>query len=323
MELDAFAKRLRDLKTKTADDQREASEHVRFGAILLGALLAGVAQFVQLSPPLMPWVHAVGVGGAVLAFIGGYWVYRADRHAAQSLELADEAIEAARASERRHRLERSEALEAFAAIRDEHLHQRQLFAATAILREGIERAIAHLPCPSVDEVLKKILKGCLRTLLACLRCEAGERWTLTVYREQGGILRGAAAFTVDREEDDVSPREWAIGEGYAGAAFARDREVVLHDAQNPSVLALLHVPTDKLRPQDAAKYRSLAAVPVRVAGIDRPWGVVIATSDKLGRFDSSETGEGAISAQAIRMVAGMIALLAAAEIKVCHGENKN
>ena len=124
-----------------------------------------------------------------------------------------------------------------------------------------------------------------------------------------------AAFTVDREEGEVKAREWPPGQGYAGAAFARDREVILADAQTPQVLSMLNVPMDLARPEDGSKYRSVAAVPVRVAGLDPPWGVVIATSDRIGRFDPGETGPGAVGAQAIRVLSGMLAILVAASRK--------
>jgi GAF domain-containing protein len=76
----------------------------------------------------------------------------------------------------------------------------------------------------------------------------------------------------------------------------------------------MHVPAINRRADDGTRYRSVAVVPIRVAGNAKPWGVVISTSDRRDRFDNDPHSLGAISAQAIRLFAGMIALVAAAQI---------
>ena len=139
---------LRRLKKSTADDHRTASTWVKFGMGLVGALVAGACQFIIVSDTYMPWVRAIGIGGAVLAFFAACWTGIADRHAAESLELADQVVNRARKLELEADGNRRDTRIAFDAVRDEHLHQRQLLAVTSLLREGVERAIRDFPLQS-------------------------------------------------------------------------------------------------------------------------------------------------------------------------------
>ncbi len=286
--------------------------------VLVGALVAGACQFIKLDEQYMPWVQAAGIFGALLAFIGGFWINRADRHASEALQVADQALERAQLIEANAERVRRQAQQEFGVLRSQFERTRQLTGLTNILREGIEKAITQLPTQNIKTDIDKLLRGVNRAILGSLGCKAGERWTLTIYREEDGVLVDMAVATVDLVAQlvPVPVRNWRVGHGFAGAAYDRDREIVLADAQTPSVLAMLNVPEGMLRTDDAIKYRSVAAVPIRVAGLEKPWGVVIATSDKPGRFDPSDNTEGALSAEAIRIFAGMLALLVAAELKV-------
>lgn len=312
MTLGAIKNGVRDIKRLVVKDHVKATRTVRFWMVAVGALTAGAAQFVDFGDKWEPWVRAGGVFGVILAFFGGYWTSKADEHALNALQKAEEAIDQGEAAEAAVEKLRNDVRSQFAEIRDESLHQRQLHALWNLLREGVEWAIRS-PETETHDAIDRLVKGAYRTLLACLRYDAGERWTITIYREEHGQLKSCAAFTVDRGAETVPVREWPVGQGFAGAAFARDKEVVLADAQAPNVLAVLNM-GGKEKDGDDTKYRSIAAVPIRVALHGSPWGVVIATSDKTGRFSEAKRGAGALNAEAVRLVAGMIALLVAARL---------
>lgn len=314
MSLDRIEREVRRLTKLTAEDQRAASSLVKYGMVLLGAGMAGAAQFMETPTDGVAWNRVIGFIGVFLAFFGGVWSNRADRHSSVALHQADEAVKEAKTAQTVADALRTETRIQFERIRRQHAQLRQMQGLTNILREGVERVIVG-PDGDIKADVKKLLLGAYRSLLASMRCEAGERWTVTIYQEVDGVLVSLAACTVDRGEEDVAVRQWPVGEGFAGAAYSRDQEVVLADAQAANVLAVLNVPQGRIKPGDGAKYRSVAAIPIRVASQGRPWGVVIATSDQLGRFDTNDGGEAAMSTQAIRILAGMVALIVAAEIR--------
>jgi hypothetical protein len=61
------------------------------------------------------------------------------------------------------------------------------------------------------------------------------------------------------------------------------------------------------RPYDNDRYRSMVAVPIKVDGMEKPWGVVAATNDKTAHFNPP-FGSGPKPDEGARALAGMIAL---------------
>lgn len=87
-------------------------------------------------------------------------------------------------------------------------------------------------------------------------------------------------------------REWGRGEGHVGKAFVDQRTIVTGDAQHPDAEPFSSVPTGKERTYDATAYRSFASVPIGplLAEDLRPYGVLVATSDRVGRFGRENSG---------------------------------
>ena len=87
-------------------------------------------------------------------------------------------------------------------------------------------------------------------------------------------------------------REWARGEGHVGKAFVDQRMIITGDAQHPDAEPFSAVPLVKERPYDRATYRSFASVPIGplLTGDGRPYGVLVATSDRVGRFSRENAG---------------------------------
>lgn len=63
------------------------------------------------------------------------------------------------------------------------------------------------------------------------------------------------------------------------------------------------------RDYDSDRYRSIAAVPIRVGGREKPWGVIVATNDRFGHFGLGDA-IGPQNEEAVRLLAGMVALAA-------------
>jgi len=59
---------------------------------------------------------------------------------------------------------------------------------------------------------------------------------------------------------------------------------------------------------DPVRYRSIGAVPIRLAASDPPWGVVVATSSRPGHFAGKNKLGGVQPEEDIRALAGMVAL---------------
>ncbi len=87
-------------------------------------------------------------------------------------------------------------------------------------------------------------------------------------------------------------REWGRGEGHVGKAFVDQRVIITGDAQHPDAEPFSAVPPTKEKGYDRALYRSFASVPIGplLAEDDRPYGVLVATSDRVGRFGRDNSG---------------------------------
>lgn len=107
-------------------------------------------------------------------------------------------------------------------------------------------------------------------------------------------------------------REWGRGEGHVGKAFVDKRVIITGDALSRDAEPFSTVPPSKERDYDKALYRSFASVPIGplLEGDGRPYGVLVATSDRVGRFDRGNAG-------ILEQIAGAIAsLLIAGELDI-------
>lgn len=96
-------------------------------------------------------------------------------------------------------------------------------------------------------------------------------------------------------------------------AYASGIEVVEPDLWSESNEARVVAP-HLSRPHDRLRYRSIVAVPIKVNFLERPWGVVVATSDRKGHFSQSDARGGVRTVEAARSVAAMVALA----VEVCN-----
>ena len=114
-------------------------------------------------------------------------------------------------------------------------------------------------------------------------------------------------------------RSWASGEGHIGLAFARGQEIVFSDASRDELKAVLGTNGSNYKPDDSVNYRSLASLPISLNG-EEPIGVIIATSDVVGRFKNEYELEERDwdRIEVLRQAAGFLAILY--EMQQNHGK---
>lgn len=311
MNLERRARRITRLFRISAETQVRIWFATRLILVVGGVAMVSIAQFLDSPVEGVPWNKVMGFVGGGLAFAGGVLDLFTTRTTPDALNEAREALEDARQAQSSMANIRRDIAAQTAEIAVQYRRLQKLLGFTSVLREAVERAVTNRAPVETD--INRLLGAICRPLLGALGCEGDERWTLNVYFKTGRTLRSIAFVNADRTEATTSAREWAPGEGYVGACYSSEHEIILADAQSPEALKMLNVPARKQRPEDAVHYRSVAAVPIRIAGRVRPWGVVVATSDRLRRFDSDPQGVGAMGAQAVRLLAGMIAILVASD----------
>lgn len=80
-------------------------------------------------------------------------------------------------------------------------------------------------------------------------------------------------------------RSWGRGQGHVGKAFVDRKPIVTGDAGHPDVKQLCGAPASLEAEYDQLAYRSFASVPILAATQESPYGVLVATSDVVDRFD--------------------------------------
>ena len=211
---------------------------------------------------------AVLIGGLVFAFV--------DEGAPETIARALAAIEGARTRDL-----------TITELEAEFRWITQLYGTAKALREFVEAA------PDVGaEEAKNALMGTLSALLDMVVAQkdvlfgmTDERWNFAIYLYEptGDQLKCLICRRPIRAEETAPHRAWQSGEGHVGLAFSRGEELVASDTADPQIEQLFRGHGAKHRDDDTIRYRSIASIPIRTRG-DNPWGVLVATSDRAGRF---------------------------------------
>lgn len=114
-----------------------------------------------------------------------------------------------------------------------------------------------------------------------------EIWNFAIYRHDNKA--GALVPIWRRKHEDIPTlglgRSWAVGTGHVGKAFADKRAIITANAADPMVSDLMSAPETNRRDYDQKIYRSFAAIPIQIGGLEgRPLGVVVGTSSAECRF---------------------------------------
>lgn len=268
---------------------------------VIGAALAGFARFLNGAPGLV-----LTVIGLMMSVVFGLLVGWADY---RKLELSREARRAMRIADQS--LARADA---FAASLDNEVRHRQgredRLEASALMREAMATAVASEL--EMGDAADMMLDTAKLRLVAAFRFDAAEYWAVTVFREDPdeAEMTKIAALWNDATTSAEPGRSWKKGEGFTGVAWRNESPVIVPDMQSPGMAETYPVPQHKFRNHDRQRYRSAASYPVVVEGA--VWGVVTATSDRVGRFDLA-TPDGSEAARTVADIAAHIGLLATIE----------
>ncbi|NBB71388.1 MAG: GAF domain-containing protein [Alphaproteobacteria bacterium] len=276
---------------------------VQIGLVLVGTSVVAVAQLLPYTLPA-PWhgvITVVGIAGAAAALLGGVVLNVIDRNTADVLA-------AAFASERRgDELEREADREADRAWFNASLY--------SIARTGIELVEA---APRAETIERDVAEGLAYELSELIVYQKGdllgigdEEWSVSIfiYEPRADELVPVVSRRRSVSQERAEHRRWPRDAGHCGRAFTTRNVLVCPDATDPSESQYFLAPMGLRRQSDAELYRSFASVPI-LRGSGDAIGVVVATSDRVGRFQRVETESGELDRiEPLRLLAGMVALL--------------
>lgn len=122
-----------------------------------------------------------------------------------------------------------------------------------------------------------------------------EAWSFAVYLYSA---RRDVLVPVWRKKAEAHPspqtsrgREWGRGEGHVGKAFVDCKPIITGNAFDPEAAQFSTLPQGRELPHDRV-YVSFASVPIGpiLAEDGRPYGVLVGTSDRPGRFNRDNAG---------------------------------
>lgn len=193
------------------------------------------------------------------------------------------------------------------------LDQRRLalISANASMREALEQALL-VPAANVEGSAMAMLEVAKRMILASIDFKIDEQWAISVFRVVDDRLERIAAIRADQLQPPQEARTWKKNEGFVGQAWSSEKHVIVEDGTLPHVLDQFDVPHDLRRPYDAERYRSMAAIPIRLGDPVEIWGVVAASTNYPGRFRRDPGNKQTQSVDTVRLIARMTGLAAAA-----------
>ena len=107
-------------------------------------------------------------------------------------------------------------------------------------------------------------------------------------------------------QDELAPhRSWQPGDGHVGIAWQRDEELVAADMRDPQIEPYFRAKRE-YKSDDGERYRSIASIPIRIANA-QPLGVLVATSDHIGRFKPNSSGNDSV--EPLRLLASTLAMM--------------
>ena len=167
-----------------------------------------------------------------------------------------------------------------------------------------------------DEDAKKataatMLRRSITSIRSAVDYHATDFFTVSIFRREADRMVRIAAEWTNPDLAGNGGRDWKKGQGYTGGAWHRaetnpNGDVVLSDTTLEHIAQ--EYPVDGRDPNRERHYKSVAAIPILIRHNNEVWGVVTATSDRVGTFD--RTGPGLQNVEMIRDIARIAALLA-------------
>ncbi|MEO8722148.1 MAG: hypothetical protein ABI395_01315 [Sphingobium sp.] len=289
---------------KQARRFKNASLFVKLVLVAGFSAIAGVAQFFQFPSSGPESSQVIGIIATIVVATGAIFIMITEQDATEQLALAQAAIEAAR--------EAQSQFDILDQIADDTSRLIELFQALSVMRGAIERLTA-LNSPDEDEVADRLLKSAERSLAIAMAFDQADLWTIGVYRavpcpdEQNRALLKCVAHKRAIVCEVSEARVWKEGTGIMGVSYANSDEIIVPDLQIEGMRAVFGTSANTQRDYDQERYRSMIAVPIKVHGMVKPWGVVTATSDRVSHF-SYDGAPGVRTDEGARVLANMIAL---------------
>jgi hypothetical protein len=283
---------------------RSGTLFVKITLIAFFSAIVAVAQFLQFGKDGPDAGQVTGILASLVVLIGSVFVLITEQDASEDLALAQEALEAARDTEAQY--------EFIEELFSDNARLIELFQALLVLRGAIEHLAAN---PHVDEnqVVANLLKVCERSLAIAMNFAQSDQWTIGIYKaipssaEPGKIDLKCIAHKRAIECDVDEARVWREGTGIMGVAYSNHDEIIVPDLQAEGMRTVFGSAANEQRDYDVERYRSMVAVPIKVEGMDKPWGIVTSTTDQVGHFSQSNA-KGVRTDEGVRILSGMVAL---------------
>lgn len=305
----SISERVSSLFEERARRFKRASLFVKSMFVAAGSAVMGVTQFLQVGPEeTLTATQVVGIAASVVVFAGAVFVLFTEDDASEELATARRASEELR--------EAQDAIEAYSLYDEIIDKQISLYQTLVVMRGVIERAV--VTGDTLPDVVQKLLQLTNRLLPVALGFAQADQWTICIYRavpnHAGRDKLVCAAHNRAIMCEIAEARDWEEGVGVSGIAYANRQEVIVPNMHAAGLGSVFNIAAGA-RDYDGDRYRSMAVVPIKVDGQQKPWGVVVATNDRYNHFTLDED-VGLQTAEAVRAVSGMVALAVA----VCKSE---
>ena len=276
--------------------------------VVSGSILAGMGKLSGIADPHASWMAGVGLAMvAVGSIFIGVFDFRRSRlttQAKDALAVAGQFV--AERDEFQRQLETVEALDK---------RRRFLLIAVQQMHEAVERMPHGTPLVTVIETM---LDAGSADLAGAIGFDAGEKWALAIFQRvkdpDGGkteVLSRIVVHSADRQRENKpgnSPRNWKKKEGFAGACWQHDDEVIEADMRVPEVAAQYFASKNNQKPGDEERYVSVAVIPIKVGSGDGMWGCVTATSNIAGRWRRAVNDPREQNVMVVRQFAQIVAM---------------
>lgn len=294
MEIKSLRTELHGIVANRLQRTNVATKIVQGIFLIAGALLAGLAQFVD-------GLKSLGIFGCILVFAAGIWILLVERNVSEELMIASRAIQ---------RTEEAMELVDEVQILEYDLNRSlNLVVGNSVIRSYLEGICYSGSMKAEDEIVAEILEISSRYITLSMGLDSGNEWTLCAYKAisdtSGKDKLQLVAHKRAIECDKGQARSWEEGVGVTGICYSMESEVIVPELQSQGIGSLFNVGR-RSRPYDASRHQSIIAVPIQVDKGQRPWGVLTASSDCPEHFLPNEPG--VQHAEGARALAGALAL---------------
>jgi hypothetical protein len=312
-DIQEMANQVNEFATKRAARQSAAARYLQI-VIAVCAAIVTTCHFADFNDH-SSISHAIGFFLSIFVGLSAVFLIVFNGDPDETLELARKATDIARTRQAELREESNRYDRTVNETAESVLRASDLYVALTDMQTAVCDVIAN---PGADEV--STISLMLEVGAPALKNAAGfsgrGHWTIAIFKAEAHAppeptLLRCVAQARSVKCDISQARVWPEGVGVAGISYATGEVKEVPDLAAPSVGNLFAggAAGGLRRPDDDRKYRSIVAIPVE--GVDvpggRPWGIVAASSDRAGHFNSG-SGSGLHPLQAVLALANIVEL---------------